>query len=260
MPRATELCAALFIAKLIAIIGAIPRQERPAFILINGAHRIFRALPKTLHGNRLFTALLTSPLTSVLASNQGQALSPLIVQACPTRILSADAWNQIERERRHSRTPYVPSSRGDKPAPPIPPPVLPNSFVLEDGYYGVAQPFVARTFEAKGVVSTEEQRPETAGPPAQADEAQPPADVANIADPVLIKRILQEVKAYDSPSMPSLISYLSAEFPKEAVQKAIDGLEKSGFAKLSPKQQKSGRTILSLGLTEKGIELLGRLA
>jgi DNA-binding MarR family transcriptional regulator len=60
--------------------------------------------------------------------------------------------------------------------------------------------------------------------------------------------------------MPSLVSYLSGEFPKDAVHKTIDGLEKGGFVKLSPKQQKSGRTILSLELTEKGIELLGRLA
>ena len=44
------------------------------------------------------------------------------------------------------------------------------------------------------------------------------------------------------------------------LEPVIDRLEKGGFVKLSPKQQKSGRAILSLELTKKGIELLGRLA
>ena len=259
MPRATELAAALFIAKLVAIVGAIPRKERPEFVLLNSVHRIFRVLPKPLHGNRLFMGMMTSPLTSVLVSNQSQALSPLIVQACPTKILSAEVWNQTEKERRSRRSSYSPSSRGDKFSQPISPPVLPNSFVLEDGYYGFVQPFVARTFEAKAVSGTTRPGTGAAEHPKQPDDAQPQPE-ADYADSTLTKRILQEVKAYESPSMPSLVSYLSAEFPKDAVQKAIDGLEKGGFVKLSPKQQKSGRAILSLELTKKGIELLGRLA
>jgi hypothetical protein len=259
MPRATELASALLIAKLIAVAGALPRKERPEFILLSSVHRIFRALPKSLHGNRLFTALLTSPLTSVLASNQSQALSPLIVQACPTKILSADAWNQIEKERRFRRSTYNPSIRGDRHAQPVPPPVLPNSFVLEEGYYGFVQPFVARTFEPKAVSGTLKSGTGAAENPEHPDDAKPQPPT-NAPDSTLTKRVLQEVKAYESPSMPSLVSYLSGEFPKDAVHKTIDGLEKGGFVKLSPKQQKSGRTILSLELTEKGIELLGRLA
>ena len=93
---------------------------------------------------------------------------------------------------------------------------------------------------------------------AQAELAQAAAEVD--ADPALGKRVLQEVEAYDSPSMPSLVSYLSAEFPKDQVQRAIDSLEKGGFVKLSPKEQKSGRAMLTLELTERGTELLGRLA
>jgi hypothetical protein len=256
MPRAAELGAALFIAKLLSTSGSTPPNERPAFVLVNGVHRIFRALPKTLHGNRLLTAMLESPLTSVFASDQAQAISLLIVDACPTKILSADAWNQLEKERRRYSSSNFPAYRGDKPASPAPPPVLPNSFVLQHGFYGSSQPFVPRPFEPKAsprLAAVEE------APPGPTDaEAPPPTD--GDVDPALTKRILQEVKAYDLPSIPSLVSYLSAEFPKEAVQKAIDGLEKGGFVKLSPKEQKSGRAILSLELTDKGAELLGRLA
>ncbi len=258
MPRAAELGAALFIAKLVVTIGATPPSERPTFVLMNGAHRIFRALPKALHGNRLLTALLESPLTSVFASDQSQALSPLIVEACPTKILSADAWNQLEREKRRWNTPNYGANRWDKPLPPAPPPVLPNSFVLQHGFYGSTHPFVARPFEAKASVRKEPADESTPAESAGGD--QPPSGDEVEAGTALTKRILQEVKAYDSPSMPSLVGYLSAEFPKDAVQKAIDGLEKGGFVKLSPKQQKSGRAILSLTLTPKGIELLGRLA
>jgi len=256
MPRAAELGAALFIAKLVSAFRATPPDARPSFLLVNGVHRVFRALPKSLHGNRLLTAMLESPLTSVFESDQGQSLSPLVVDACPTRILSADAWNQIEREKR--RWGYgaqgVPS-RGDRPLPPVPPAVLPNSFVLQHGFYGSSQPFVARPFEARA----SQRNVEADDVPVQSSGGEPPA-VEIEADPALTKRVLQEVKAYESPSMPSLVSYLSAEFPKDAVQKAIDGLEKGGFVKLSPKEQKSGRTMLTLALTQKGSDLLGRLA
>jgi len=255
MPRAAELGATLFIAKLVSTIRSTPPGDRPSFLLVNGVHRVFRALPKSLHGNRLLTAMLESPLTSVFASDQGHALSPLVVEACPTRIFSADAWNQIEREKRRwgSGAQGTPN-RGDRPLPPAPPAVLPNSFVLQHGFYGSSHPFVPRPFEAKATprkldAENDQAKPAGEGPPGGID-----------TDPALTKRVLQEVRAYGSPSMMSLVSYLSAEFPKDAVQKAIDGLEKGGFVKLSPKQQKSGRTMLSLELTQNGMELLGRLA
>jgi len=257
MPRAAELGATLFIAKLISAFHATPPSERPSFVLVNGVHRVFRALPKSLHGNRLLTAMLDSPLSSVFASDQSQALSPLVFEACPTRMLSADAWNQIEREKRRWSNPsYGGANRGDRPAPPTPPPVLPNSFVLQHGFYGSTQPFVARPFEAKASVDS---RQGDVLPPAKPEGAQEAGNEVD-ADPALTKRILQEVKAYDSPSMMSLVSYLSAEFPKDAIQKAIDALEKGGFLKLSPKGQKSGRTMLTLALTKEGSDLLGRLA
>jgi len=259
MPRAAELGAALFVAKLIATIDAIPRQERPSFILITSVHRVFRVLPKTLHSNRLFTALLTSPIASVLASVQIQALSPLIIQACPVKILSADAWDQTEKERRHWRTPYYPlKTPWDKSFPHAPAPVLPNSFVFEDAFYGIARPFVARPFEAKATTSVQTGAECNPAQSAAGPEPSPPTSGMD-PDSVLTKRILREIRAYESPSMPSIISYLSAEFPKGTVQNAIDKLEKDGFVRLSPKQHKSGRTMLALELTPKGIELLGRL-
>jgi hypothetical protein len=257
MPRAAEFGAALLLAKLIVTIGSTPPYDRPTFMLLNDAHHVFKALHRIQHGNRLLTAMLEAPVTSVFASDEGQAMSSQLVEACPTRILSADAWNQLEREKRRSNYwNYSSANRGDRPWQPTPPAVLPNSFVFQHGFYGSSQPFVARPFEARASVRKEDV---DNGAPIQPAEAQPPGGEVD-ADPVLTQRILQEIKAYDSPSMPSLVSYLSAEFPKDAVQEAIDDLEKGGFVKLLPKSQKSGRTMLSLALTPQGIELLGRLA
>jgi hypothetical protein len=259
MPRAAELGAALLIAKLIVTIDSAS-QDRPTFILLNGAHRVFKGLHRTQHGSRLLTAMLGAPVTSVFASDQGQALSPQLVEACPTRILSADAWNQLEREKRNwsygATGNPIRSGRQLPLAPPVPPAVLPNSFVLQHGFYGSSKPFVARPFEAKASVRKEGV---DEGARLQPAGEEPPGGEVD-ADPALTKRILQEVRGYDSPSMLSLVSFLSAEFPKDAIQKAIDSLEKGGFVKLSPKEQKSGRTMLSLELTPRGIELLGRLA
>jgi hypothetical protein len=244
MPRAAELGAALLIAKLIITIASAS-QDRPTFILLNGAHRVFKGLYRTQHGNRLLTAMLSAPFTSVFASDQSQALSPQLAEACPTKILSADAWNQLEREkRRWSYGATGSPNRGGRQlplAPPVPPAVLPNSFVLQHGFYGSSQPFVARPFEAKASGRKEGDD----GAELQQTGEEPPAEEVD-ADPALTKRILQEVRGYDSPSMMSLVSFLSAEFPKDAIQKAIDSLEKGGFVKLAPKEQKSGRTMLSL--------------
>jgi hypothetical protein len=311
MPRAAELGATLFIVKMLTTIGSLPRQDIPTFVIINGAHRVFRALPRTLHGNRLLTAMLESPLTSVFASDQRQALSSLVVEACPTKILSADAWNQLERGQwngqnyhHHNNNYYTGTTyRLDKPMQPAPPPpVLPNSFVLVHGFYGSTHPFVARPFDARvssprGVPGTveegggEKEEPGETSSPRQASSSSPPPSSSAPAastpevpegvdegdsdgkkggraaqvevdgvEPELARRLLQEVSGYDSPSMQSVVSYLSVEFPKEIIEKAIDTLEKRGYVKLMPREQKSGRMMLSLALTKSGTELLGRVA
>ncbi|MGH9918164.1 MAG: hypothetical protein ACRD6W_04745, partial [Nitrososphaerales archaeon] len=151
---------------------------------------------------------------------------------------------------------YGGANRGDKPAQPAPPPVLPNSFVLQHGFYGSTQPFVARPFEARMSARNETAEDTSTTQPADGEPTSAEVD----ADAALTKRILQEVKAYESPSMQSLVSYLSAEFPKPTVQGAIDKLEKDGLVKLSPKQHKSGRMMLALELTPKGTEFLGGVA
>ena len=207
-------------------MGSAPVQGRPTFVLLNGAHRVFKGVHRTQHGNRLLTAMLGAPTTNVFASTQAHALSPQLVEACPTRMLSADAWNQLEREKR--RWSYgatgVPIRGGSQPPPvlPVPPAVLPNSFVLQHGLYGSSQPFVARPFEVKTSVRKEGADEGARSQPA--GEEPPGAEVD--ADPALTRRILQEVRGYDSPSMLSIVSFLSAEFPKDAIQKAIDSLEK----------------------------------
>jgi len=256
MPRAAELGAALLIAKLVATMSSRPPSEGPDFILVNGAHRVFKGFPRIQHGNRLLTALLESRLTSVFSSDQAQVLSPLVGEACPTKILSADVWNHLEVERvRRSSPSQALANHRDRPMPPPTPPVLPNSFVLVHGFYGSAQPFIPRPFEAKTATKRDSGNETT--PSVPADAPPPGGDVD--ADPVMTKRILQEVKAYESPSMPSVIGFLSGEFPKVAIQIAIDSLEREGYVKLSPKEQKSGRTMLAIELTPKGIELPGRL-
>jgi hypothetical protein len=257
MPRATEFGAALFIAKLIVATSSISREAQPTFVLLSQAYKIFKAYQRTQHGNRLLTAMLEAPVTSVFSSEERQTLAPQLIEACATRILSADAWIQQEMEKRRWNNTAFRSSRGDQPPQPAPPAILPNSYVLQHGYYGTVQAFVARPFEPKISVAKAEATNSLNGP-----EAVKPLNPATASgsDPALTKRILQEVRAFDSASMQSLVSYLSAEYPKDAIQNAIDDLERGAFLKVQAKTEKSGRMMLSMALTPQGIELLGRLA
>ena len=66
----------------------------PDLVIINGAHRIFRAQPKVDHSNRLLTELLDSRTTFVLASDEKQFLGQPVQDAFPFKILSSDAWNE----------------------------------------------------------------------------------------------------------------------------------------------------------------------
>lgn len=252
MPRSAELGAALFVAKLVSAAGLKGAEVPIDFVLVSGVHRLFRPLPKSLHGNRLLTAVLGSGVPCVLVSDQGQALSSLVTAACPTKILSADAWFASELEKRHGSPATSPSLRGDRPSKPPPIPVLSNSYVLLHGTHGSTRPFITRPFEARSAPGSSNDGIATPG------EGDKPVEFEG--DPALVKRVLQETGGFESPSIPSLVSYLSAEFRPEDTQKAIDDLEKRGFLRLSPKEQRSGRTILCLALTPEGLALLGRLA
>ena len=131
-PQAMELAGAVFLAKLLAMM---PRaKKRPDLVIISGAHRIFRSLPKVQHGERLLTELLDAPETFVLSSDHVLGMSPVVQEAFPNKILSSEAWNQGIEGRWKGNTCE---------------PVLPNAFVIFDGHFGHQRTFIARTFESK---------------------------------------------------------------------------------------------------------------
>ncbi|MDA4117555.1 MAG: hypothetical protein OK455_04345 [Thaumarchaeota archaeon] len=270
-PRAAELGAALFTAKLVSLLRSPTRSgKKPDFFLLTDAHHVFKELPRVQHGSRLLTSLLEAPTTSVLASDQVQALDSHVLTAFPTKILSADAWNQTEKDkRRFDKGGNLNISRGDRPGQPATAPVLPNSFVIHNGFYGTSQPFVARPFQVR--VSSRWETGRSKGQSSSEDGSHPGDEAGDRpasetgggggdSKDEITRRVLEQVRAYDSATIPSLIAYLSSEFPWEVVQKAVDDLEKSGDIELHPKQQRSGRTMLGASLTPQGEELLRRLS
>ena len=124
-PQAAELAAALFIAKALAV--AHSKGWESGFLLLSDAHRIFRASPRPLHSNRLLAHFLGSPATVLVSAEHSLSLNPLLLQSCPVRVYSSDAW--------HSQ-PRVPS-------------VLSGSFVLHDRRNAQVRTFVPRRIPIK---------------------------------------------------------------------------------------------------------------
>ncbi|HEY6283224.1 MAG TPA: hypothetical protein VIW22_04795 [Nitrososphaerales archaeon] len=90
-PQAAELAAALFLSKILTAAHA--SGNNGGFVLVTEAHRVFRASPRPAHANRLLGHLLAWPAAVVLSSDQQDSLSPLLLQTCPVRVYSSDAWH-----------------------------------------------------------------------------------------------------------------------------------------------------------------------
>jgi hypothetical protein len=97
-PQAGELAVALFIAKILSL--ARSTGDCSFVPLLTDAHRLFRTNPRPLHSNRLLEHLLASQTPVVFSSPQGDSLNPAVINGCPARMYSGDAWHNRPRGPR----------------------------------------------------------------------------------------------------------------------------------------------------------------
>ena len=219
-PQAAELAAGLFTAK---ILHLLPTSEtRPDALLITGAHRLFRNLPRYQHGGRLMAHLLEARLPLVLSSAIPALLNDRMTEAMEVRVYSSEAWNA----RRNWKQPAA----------------LLSSYVVCDDRTGGVTGFVPRFI-----------RPKRGSKAAY----QPmPQDMGN---PELTRTILEEVGRFESANRQSIVSYLTPLFLAVDVGAELDRLHSEGYLILEPKQDGTGPKILAYTVTESGRRLLERL-
>lgn len=216
-PQAAELAVALFLAKVLTKAHA--SGENKGLVLITEAHRVFKASPKPAHANRLLSQLQGWPSALFLSSEQKESLSPPLLQSCPVRIYSSDAWHS-----QHRRVDTI----------------LSSTFIIYDGRKDRSETFVPRRILVK-----------------TADYAL--AGAGKLPTPDLTRMILEEVDRYPLSTPESIVQYIAPEFLQSDVSAALTGLEKQGFLILEPKESGSGPKVFCLTLTEKGRRLLQEL-
>jgi hypothetical protein len=216
-PQAAELAAALFLAKVLTMAHASGDQR--GFVLVTEGHRVFRASPRPAHANRLLSHLLEWPAAVVISSEQQGSLNPLLLQSCPVRVYSSDAW--------HSQHRQVDT-------------ILSGTFVVDDKRNDRRQTFVPRRILVK-----------------TADYA--PAAAGKLPTPDLTRMILEEVDRYPLSTPESIVQFIAPEFLSSDVSAALTGLENQGFLILEPKESGSGPKIFCFTLAEKGRRLLQEL-
>lgn len=217
-PEAAETAVALFLAKLLAIMDSGADVEAPDVVILAQANRLFKERPVFRRNPRFLTAFVSSPIPKVLASDEAYGLDKEYMDTCAVRILSSAAWNE--------------TGRGGLV-------LTPNMFMFQNPSYGSSEVFVPREFEGRK------------GLPRMGDAPFPSADEE------LIQRILDEVAAYEGVTRASLVSFLSGEFDKALLERTFDRLQSEGFIAVT-REERSGRTIHGLSLTQKGRAMLGR--
>ena len=229
-PQASEVASAIFLAKLLVMLPHA--KVAPDIVMVTGAHRIFGAIPRVQHRERLLMEMLASPITFILASDQLHALSETVQEAFPNKILSSDAWNdKVEnRWREHSHDP-----------------ALPNAFVIADRHFGHETTFIARTFEPKFEAAR-------VGPD--------PAQGRSKRNDELTMVILEDIKRYEAPTRQSLIEFLSGEYGAEAVEAELDRLFADQCVRLESKEPRrgGGHAMLVYTMTERGVRTLEALS
>jgi hypothetical protein len=216
-PLAAELAAALFVAKMLAI--AHSKGDTGGFLVVTDAHRIFRASPRPAHSNRLLSHLLGWSATTVMSTEQQSSLSPLLLQSCPIRVYSSDAWHSLPKQ-------------GQK--------VLAGSFVLQDRRSEQCMSFVPRRVLVK-----------------TADYARPRA--GRYPSPELARAILDVVEGFPLSTPESVVQYVAPDFLPADVSSTLASLEKQGCLILEPKDSGSGPKVFAFTLSEKGRGLLKEL-
>jgi len=216
-PQAAELAADLFLAKLLTMAHA--SGDDGGFVLVTDAHRIFRASPRPANANRLLSHLLGWPAAVVMSSEQQEALSPLLLQSCPVRVYSSDAWHSQHRQVET---------------------ILSGTFVFHDRRNDRHETFVPRRILVK-----------------TADYA--PAGAGKLPTPDLTRTILEDVDRYPLSTPESIVQFIAPEFLPSDVSAALTGLENQGFLILEPKESGSGPEVFCYTLAEKGRRLLQEL-
>ena len=216
-PEASETAVALFLAKLLAMMSSEDRTSGPDIVLLTQANRLFKERPVFRRNPRFLTSFVSAPVPKVLASDEAYGLDKAYMDTCSVRILSSAAWND--------------SGRGGLL-------LTPNMFMFQNPSYGSSEVFIPREFEGrKGEVRT--------GAPS----------VPTVGDEIA-KRILQEVASYGGASRISIVSFLSSEFDRHLVESTFDRLQSEGYIAVTS-QERSGRTVHWLSITDKGRALLG---
>jgi hypothetical protein len=216
-PQAAELAVALFLAKLLAVDHAEGTQSRT--LILTEAHRVFRSTPRLQHSKRLQTQLFEWLIPAFVSSDQRQALSPAVLEACPIRMLSSYAWHSIPRNQER---------------------ILPGTLVLEDRRTGRQEHFVPRPVVSK------------TGEYASARSAP-------YAPPALTSTILEAIERFPLSTRESVVQYVSPEFLPSDVNSELNRLHSHEYLITEPKESGSGPRIFAYTLSEKGRKLLQEL-
>ena len=204
---------------LAKLLATMGGEERgPDVIILTEANRLFKERPVFRRNPRFLTAFVSAPLPKVLASDAAYGLDKEYMDTCSVRILSSAAWNG--------------TGRGGLV-------LTPNMFMFQNPSYGSSEVFVPREFEGRK------------------GDARTVASTVPTADEELAKRILEEIAGYQGATRTSLVSFLASEYDKDLLEKTFDRLQAEGYIAVTP-QDRSGRTIHALSLTEKGRTFLSR--
>jgi hypothetical protein len=205
---------------LAKLLATMGGEERgPDVVILTEANRLFKERPVFRRNPRFLTAFVSAHLPKVLASDAAYGLDKDYMDTCSVRILSSAAWNG--------------TGRGGLV-------LTPNMFMFQNPSYGSSEVFVPREFEGRK------------------GEARTVVSPVPTADEELAKRILEEIAGYQGATRTSLVSFLSSEYDKDLLERTFDRLQAEGYIAVTP-QDRSGRTIHGLSITEKGRTFLGRM-
>ncbi len=118
--------------------------------------------------------------------------------------------------------------------------LTPNMFMVKNTNYGYDEAFIPRPFEAK------KGETRTGSPNEEEDEN-------------LTKLILESISSNESSTRVSLVSFLSADYPRDQVERTIDRLRLQGCIDMVSQDAHKDYPFSALVLTDAGKELLGRL-
>ena len=237
--QAAEVATMLLIAKVLAL-GA-SGGKLPNVLILNEANRVFANLPLTRHTNKLLTALLSSEMARVFASEVTYGLDHHILDTSPVKIMSSALSNEISSGRSSIGRLYH-AQHGGRVGPTLAPALLltPNMFLLQDSARGYEEAFVPRALAKLQAEPVREAEPKK-------------------GDERLVKRILETTSSYDHATRGSVVGFLSGEDPPEEVQRAIDRLQAEGCLVVVGKDVKTDSPLQTFRLTQKGYDLLRTL-